>query len=98
MPEERKATIRQEIITLLSDTPATVRDISQAVGIREKEVFAHLANVEKSLKNHKKSLRLNPYQCLNCNFVFKDRKKYSKPGKCPNCKKSRIEPAVFRIE
>ena len=97
MLEERQTTIRQDIITLLNETPASVRDISQAVGIREKEVFNHLVNVEKSLKHLKKNLQLAPYKCMNCDFTFTNRKKYTKPGKCPNCKKSRIVPAVFRI-
>jgi len=97
MPD-RTQTIRKEIITYLSGNPSTVRDISKEIGIMEKDAFAHLTFVEKSLKTIKKKLRMEPYRCLNCDYVFKTRKKLNKPGKCPDCKKERIEPAVFWIE
>lgn len=98
MLKERKHTIRQEIIKLLSKGPATIRDISQSVSIMEKEVFEHLISAEKSLKRQNKKLLVEPFRCLSCGFVFKERKKFKKPGKCPNCKNGRIESALFRIE
>lgn len=98
MLKERNHTIRQEIINLLSEGPSTVRDISQSVSIMEKEVFEHLISVEKSLKRQNKKLRIEPYRCLNCGFVFKKRKKFKKPGKCPECRNGRIESALFWVE
>lgn len=98
MSDERQNTIRQEMIDVLSEGPQTIRDLSQAVGIMEKDVVAHLPFIEKSLKRQGKVLKNQPYQCMGCGFVFEGRKKYSKPGKCPSCKKSRIEQAFFWIE
>lgn len=98
MLKDRKHTIRQEIINLLSEGPSSVRDISQSVSIMEKEVFAHLLSVEKSLKHQSKKLQIKPYRCLNCGFVFKNRKKLKKPGKCPDCRNGRIESAFFWVE
>lgn len=90
-------TIRQEIISHLENTPLTARDISQAVGIMEKDVYHHLTFIEKTVRNYNQRIHVEPYYCLNCGFEFKKRKTFSKPGKCPGCKDGRIAPAVFRI-
>jgi len=97
MSNERKQTIRQQIISHLEKDPLTVRDISQAVGIMEKDVYHHLASIEKTIRHRKKSIHVEPYYCLNCGFQFKNRKTFKKPGKCPGCKTGRIASAVFRI-
>lgn len=98
MENERQTTIRQEMIDVLGKGPQTIRDLSQAVGIMEKDVAAHLPFVEKTVKHMGKTLRIQPYQCTGCGFVFEGRKKFSKPGKCPSCKRGRIDPACFWIE
>jgi predicted Zn-ribbon and HTH transcriptional regulator len=97
MSNERKQTIRQEIISHLEKSPLTVRDISQSVGIMEKDVYYHLAFIEKTVRSQKKRIHVEPYYCLHCGFEFKNRKTFKKPGKCPGCKNGRIAPAVFWI-
>ena len=97
MVDERKQTIRQEIIEHLEKYPMTVRDISQAVGISEKDVCHHLAFIEKTVRQQGKSIDVEPYGCLNCGFTFKDRRAFTKPGRCPECRGGRISPAEFRI-
>ena len=98
MCNERKQTIRQEIISYLENGHLTVRNISQSVGIMEKDVYHHLAFIEKTVRHQKKSIRFEPYYCLDCGFQFKNRKTFKKPGKCPGCKDGRIAPAVFWID
>ena len=93
----RAQTIRQEIINHLESGPMTVRDISQSVGIMEKDVFHHFEFIDKTVRTQKKRLRMEPYCCLNCGFEFKNRKRFKKPGKCPSCRNGRIAPAVFWI-
>ena len=97
MVDERNQTIRQEIINELENNALTVRDISQSVGILEKDVYHHLAFIEKSLKHGKKRIHLEPYYCMNCGFQFINRKTFKRPGKCPECRNSRIAPAVYQI-
>ncbi len=97
MSNERIQTIRQEIISYLENGPLTVRDISQAVGIMEKDVYHHLAFIEKTVKHQKKRINVEPYYCLDCGFQFKNRKTFKKPGKCPGCRDGRIAPVVFGI-
>ncbi len=91
-------TIRQEIISLLTESPLTARDISQAVGIREKEVYEHLFHIRKTVSAKKQKLVTIPSRCRSCGFEFKDRNKLTKPGKCPRCKSTYIDAPVFTIE
>ena len=97
MGRERIETIRQEIIGHLEIGPMTVREISQAVGAAEKDVYHHLTSVEKSVKQQNQKLHVDPYHCLGCGFQFKSRKTFKRPGKCPVCKEGRIAPAHYSI-
>ena len=97
MSDERKQTIRQEIISCLENGPLTVRDISQSVGIMEKDVYYHLAFIEKTVKRQNKIINMETYYCMDCGFQFKNRKTFKKPGKCPKCKDGRIAPALYWI-
>ena len=98
MGNERTQTIRQEIITCLEQGPMTMRELSRTVGIMEKDVCHHLEFIGKTVRSLNRKIRIKPYYCLDCGFIFKDRKKFKKPGKCPGCKKGRIGLAEFSIE
>ena len=97
MIDERKQTIRQEIIDELENSALTVREISQSIGIMEKDVYHHLTFIEKTVKHRKKRIHLEPYYCINCEFQFKNRRTFKRPGSCPECRNGRIAPAVFQI-
>ena len=75
----------------------TVRDLSQRIGIREKDVFAHLPHVARTAASMGKRLSIRAFRCLSCGYVFEDRKRFTRPGRCPGCKKSHIEPPAYRI-
>lgn len=92
------STIRQQLISLLEQGEMTARDLSQALRIQEKEVYDHLTHIRRSVKSRKKKLHVEPFSCRNCDFVFKDRRRMTKPGRCPMCKTGRIEAATYRIE
>ncbi len=98
MAIEKNQTIRQKIIALLEESSMTVRDLSKALSVREKDIFDHFEHIHRSLKNQKKKLHIEPYQCQLCDFVFENRKKFTRPGRCPKCKGGSIEPAIYRIE
>jgi predicted Zn-ribbon and HTH transcriptional regulator len=97
-PIDNKQTIRQQIIDLLSSDELTLRDLSQAVSITEKEVVDHLAHIEHTVRNQGGKIVEIPYQCLSCGFVFAKRTRFSKPGRCPTCKNSHIQTASFHIK
>jgi predicted Zn-ribbon and HTH transcriptional regulator len=91
-------TIRQQIIDLLGAEEATLRDISQGVGIPEKEAVDHLVHIERSVRSQGKKLLEIPCCCLSCGFVFEKRRRFTKPGRCPLCRNTHMQPARFHIE
>jgi predicted Zn-ribbon and HTH transcriptional regulator len=97
MGNDIQQTVRQRIITLLTEVEMSARDLSQAIGIREKEVVQHLVHVEKTAASQKKKLVNQPFQCLDCEYMFKERKRYTRPGRCPRCRGTHVETPSFRI-
>ena len=90
-------TIRQEIIELLNDDEMDARELSRAVGIKEKEVYEHLTHIARSVAAMGSELTIRPSECLKCGFVFNDRKRFTRPGRCPRCRESHIINPSFRI-
>ena len=95
---DNRQTIRQEIIDLLSSEELTIRDLSQAVSLQEKEIVGHLGHIERTLQRQGGKLMVTPYKCLTCGFVFDKRTRFTKPGRCPSCKNSHIQVAEFYIK
>jgi predicted Zn-ribbon and HTH transcriptional regulator len=95
---ERTRTIREAIRDELLRGPATARELSERVSIREKDVAEHLEHLEKSLRSHGERLRVDPATCIACGFVFERRARLSRPGSCPQCGSTRIDRPCFRIE
>ncbi|MBN2124328.1 MAG: transcriptional regulator [Deltaproteobacteria bacterium] len=90
-------TVRQRMIALLGERDMSARELSQALGIRERLVYEHLDHVARSLASHGKRLEPVPFRCLHCGFIFKERKRLTRPGRCPRCKKGHLETPVYRI-
>ena len=91
------STIRQQIIDLLLEQEMNARDISQTLSIMEKEVYPHLEHIDLTLARQNKKLLIIPCKCLSCGFTFEERKRWSKPGRCPVCKKGHITQVGYRI-
>lgn len=98
VPQERKGTIRQEIITLLEEGQLlTAKDVSAVVRIPEKEVYEHLEHIQKSLSKTGQHLNVKPAECLKCGFVFSKRDRLKTPGRCPVCHAEHIQEPLFRL-
>jgi predicted Zn-ribbon and HTH transcriptional regulator len=95
-PRERGATIRQEIIELMKLGPVTPFDLSGTLRISEREAAFHLGHALETAAA-KYAIEITPASCKSCGFVFRDRKKVSKPSRCPHCKASRVEAAAYHI-
>ena len=91
------ATIRQQIIDMLSEGEWSVRDLSQALSVMEKDIYSHLGHVAKSVRGEGRKLVTTPARCRDCDFSFADRQRFTKPGKCPRCRGSHIRPPRFSI-
>lgn len=97
MQGETLQTIRQKIIKLLSEDELDARELSREVSIREKEVYDHLAHIARSLAVKGNRLNIQPARCLSCGYVFKDRQRFTRPSRCPRCKKSHLQSPAFYI-
>lgn len=99
-PGDRPTTLRQALLEELLAGPATARDLSRRVGLREHDVPEHLRHLERSVRRSGQRLAVEPPACLACGFVFANRgtHRYTRPGRCPECHGRRITLPVFRVE
>ena len=95
--DDRALTIRQRMVALLSQSDMTAGDLSQALGIREREVFDHLSHIARTAAAQGGRLAVLPFLCLTCGWVFEERKRFTRPSRCPRCKKSHLETPVYRL-
>jgi len=91
-------TIRQEMIDLLGEFELDALAISQELRIREREVYDHLPHVARSVRGQGKRLIITPPECLKCGYVFEGRTRFTKPGRCPECRETRIQNPTYRVE
>ena len=97
IPAEKDESIRQKIRIMLAEGKVSAKEISMAVGIREKDVFGHLEHIQQSCRRGKEQLAIIPPVCKGCGFVFKKRTRLTKPGKCPICRGSTIEEPLYYL-
>jgi hypothetical protein len=90
-------TLRQDIIRLLRESELSARDLSGLLGIPEKEVVAHMAHVARSVNARGGRLEIIPSVCRQCGYTFKDRRRFSRPGRCPRCRATTISAPRFKI-
>ena len=90
-------TIRQQIIALLTDAEMDARELSQEVGIKEKEVYEHLIHISRTLESKGRKIKIQASECLKCGYVFKDRQRFTRPGRCPKCRQSHLTNPSFKI-
>ncbi|MFH1091749.1 MAG: ArsR family transcriptional regulator [Pseudomonadota bacterium] len=97
MAVERSQTARRHILELLSEKEMTARQLSQIMGLKEKEIYAHLPHVAKTASALGRKLVVQPFECLECGFVFNERRRFTRPGRCPLCRGGRIEEPGFTV-
>jgi len=90
-------TQRQQIIELLKRNELSAREISASLGIEEKDVYVHLTHIERSVAARGKKIHIRASRCRKCGYIFIDRRRFTRPGRCPRCKASYIEEPAFKI-
>lgn len=90
-------TVRQFIIDLLKEDTYSAGDLSREIGVKEKEIYEHLIHISKSVVPKGNKLVIYPSECLKCGYIFKDRSRFTPPGRCPRCKESHITLPTYRI-
>ena len=94
---DRRETIRKEMIGRLMQGPMTARELSQALGIREREVYDHLPFVTRSAAVLGRKLVALPFSCMACGYRFLQRKRLDRPGRCPSCKSGHVEEPRYTV-
>lgn len=96
-PPARAQTDRERLARALDAGPATLRGLSQAAGLSEREVLSHLLHLQKSLRSQGRRLEITPSTCLDCGFTFQKRDRLTRPGKCPVCRSTRLSDPLFAL-
>ena len=87
-------TLRRQLRDVLSTTPRTVSSLAREMGLRRAEVEEDLRHAIRSARAAGERVDVEPARCKACGFVF-DPEKLTKPGKCPECRGTRIfEPLI----
>lgn len=94
VPAERPETVRREIAACLREESMTAREISERVGVGEKQVLEHLEHIK--LARHA-ALRVEPALCMACGFSFRKRERLKGPDKCPVCHSEHIAEPRFSL-
>lgn len=94
IPAQRNETVRQSIITLLEGQTLSAKEISADVRVSEKDVYEHLEHIQ---KKKTVSLFVSPAECRKCGYIFTNRERLRKPGRCPECKGESIQEPLFGI-
>ncbi|MFN8603147.1 MAG: transcriptional regulator [Candidatus Binatia bacterium] len=97
VPRGATETARQAIRRLLVEAPRTAHELSALVHLPEKDVGPHLEHLARSLRHGDERLDFDPARCLDCGFVFRDRRRPTRPSACPKCRGQHLAAPVFRI-
>jgi predicted Zn-ribbon and HTH transcriptional regulator len=98
VPPERDLSPRARIASVLREELVTARELSQRVGVSEKDVTLHLEHLARSARHAGERMVVAPAGCLGCGFAFEDRERFSKPGRCPRCRGTHISPPRFALD
>ncbi len=97
--ERTPQTVRQRIMRELEGTFRTSRQLAGLLGISEKKIEEHLPYIVKSLAHKKwQTFLIDPATCLDCQFNFRDRRRLTKPSRCPQCRSEAITAPQFGIK
>ena len=92
-------TMRQRLVGLLTGSRLSSYQLAQLLGIPERQVEDHLGHVVKTIA-HDRNRRfvLESSCCQDCGFVFRDRRKLTRPSRCPSCRSESISAPRYGID
>ena len=89
-------TFRRELLAVLIAEPRSVSSLARELGLARREIEDDLRHLIRSARAAGHRIVVEPARCRACGFEF-DEDKLSKPGKCPECRGTRIYEAQIRI-
>jgi predicted Zn-ribbon and HTH transcriptional regulator len=90
------ATVRQQIADMLRQ-PRTASSIAQELKLSREDVEDHLRHLLKTARAADQDVRIEPARCRSCGHTFSS-DKFVKPGKCPECKGTRLYEPLIQIK
>lgn len=92
-------TARQRMMEFLTGSRLSSYQLAQLLGIPERQVEDHLVHVVKTItRDQRRRFILDPSSCQDCGFVFRDRTRLTRPGRCPRCRSESITAPRYGIE
>lgn len=89
-------TVRRRILDLLAEGPCSASSLARELGLRRGDVESDLRHAIRSAEAAGEAVVIVPARCRACGFEFgPDR--LLKPGKCPECRASRIVEAQIAL-
>ena len=82
---------------ILSLQPRSVSSVARELGLTRGDVEDHLRHAIRSAQAAGHSILIEPARCRQCGVLFGE-DQLSKPGKCPECRGTRLYEAQIRIE
>jgi predicted Zn-ribbon and HTH transcriptional regulator len=89
-------TVRQQIADMLRQ-PRTSSSIAHELKLTRDEVEDHLKHLLRSARATDRHVRIEPARCRSCGYTF-SHDKISKPGKCPECRGTRLYEPLIQIK
>jgi predicted Zn-ribbon and HTH transcriptional regulator len=89
--------VRAALLEILRQGWATAHDLSRLAHVREHEIESHLEHLARSLRAGGEVLSIEPAECLDCGFRFAERKRFGKPGRCPECRRTHVSAPRFAV-
>ena len=84
-------------MTMLGAQPRSVSWLARELGLKRGDVEDDLRHMIRSARAAGHRVVIEPARCRSCDFHFSE-EKLSKPGKCPQCRGTRLYEAQIRVE
>jgi transcriptional regulator len=96
-PPSATETPRQTIARALTAASHSAYELSALARVPEKDVAAHLEHLARSLRRSGGRLDVEPARCRDCDYVFRERTRLTRPSACPRCRGQHLTAPVFRV-
>jgi hypothetical protein len=90
-------TFRRDLVKMLSAQPRSASSIARELGLDRRDVEDELRHAIRSARAAGHTIVIEPAKCKQCGFVFSE-DRLAKPGKCPECKGTRLYEAQISIQ
>jgi predicted Zn-ribbon and HTH transcriptional regulator len=88
---------RKHLLEILNAEPRSVSRLARELGLSRRDVEDDLRHMIRSARAAGHRVAILPARCRTCGFTFGE-DRLAKPGRCPECKGSRILEAQIAVE